>query len=375
MKFIDLNRQNKLIRKRIGSNLLALFKRGDYILGKEVKELEEKLCEFVKAKFCITCANGTEALKLALLSENLRYGDGVLIPNFSFISTIEAPTILGLRPILVDVNKKSYNIDIQSLLNTIDIAKKQRIKPRVLISVDLFGNPCDYSKIYKICKKENIVLIIDSAQSFGSKFKKKYIGAFGDYCCTSFFPSKPLGCYGDGGAIFCQDKKKFKNLVSLRSHGKGENKYNNVLIGLNSRLDTLQAIILLEKLRIFKHELILRNKIAERYITELSGLTKIKLPMIDKENQSNWAQFTITATNRDKLKNYLGKNNIPSMVYYPIPLSKQKAYKKFNLKGQRLQSSIFLTKNVLSLPMHPYLTVNQQNKIIKYIKGFYKNYS
>ncbi len=374
MKFIDLNYQNKLIRKKINSKILRLFKRGDYILGKEVGELEEKLCKFVKSRFCVTCANGTEALKLALLSENLKHGDGVLIPNFTFISTIEAPAILGLRPIFVDVHERTFNLDINSLLKTIDLAKKQKIKLKVLITVDLFGNPCNYDEIKEICKKEKLILIIDSAQSFGAKFKNKHIGSFGDYCCTSFFPSKPLGCYGDGGAIFCQDKKKFDNLISLRSHGKGKNKYNNLLIGLNSRLDTLQAIVLIEKLKIFKKELILRDKISRRYIERFSNLAEIKVPKIDFDNFPSWAQFTISARKRDRLKAYLKMKKIPSMVYYPVPLSKQNAYKKFNLTEQDLENSISLTKNVLSLPMHPYLSENEQNKVIKHINDFYKNF-
>ena len=366
ISFIDLAAQQKRIQKNIFKAIKLVLEKNQYILGSEVQILEQALSKFSGTKYSITCGNGTDAILLSLMALNVRKGDVVLCPSFSFAATAEVIPLVGAIPMFVDVDYNTFNIDIKSLSRCIEYLKEKKLNVVGLISVDLFGKPADYDKIKKITKKNDLWLISDAAQSFGAIYKNSSICKHADITTTSFFPSKPLGCYGDGGAVFTSNKTLAEKVHSLRFHGKGKDKYDNERIGLNSRLDTIQAAILLEKLKIFPNEILLRQNIAENYNNALKRYFDV--PVINDNCKSVWAQYTLKTkdnVNREKIIEFLKGKNIPTMIYYPKPIHKQKAYKEYLRDPRGLLFSEDLSKKVFSLPMHPYLGLKEQKHIIK----------
>ena len=366
-KFIDLVTQQDRIRPNLEEAIKKVLDHGQYVMGPEVKELEADLKKFTGSKFALTCANGTDALTLALMAWNIGPGDAVFVPAFTYVATAEAPAQLGATPFFVDVNEHDFNINIESLKQAIVDAKNLNLRPSVIISVDLFGYPSDFDLIKKISLDENIKLLIDGAQSFGGEYKNKRVGSMGDITTTSFFPAKPLGCYGDGGAIFTDDDELADKIDSIRLHGKGNQKYDNIRIGLNSRLDTLQAAILIEKLKIFPEELQLRAKISDTYSSKLENLNYLKVPKLQDHIKSAWAQYTLIVQNRNEIMAKLQSKDIPSVIYYPKTLDTQDGYKKFPSVSSGLDVSHHLMDSVMSLPMHPYLSEEKIEDITQVI--------
>ena len=315
-QFIDLAAQQKLIRSQLEIAIMKVLDHGQYIMGPEVKEFENDLCQFTGVKHALTCANGTDALTLVLMAWGVGPGDAVFVPAFTYVATAEAPAQLGAVPFFVDVCEDTFNLDPNSLKQAIIDCRKLGLRPAVVIPVDLFGQPADVDAITLIAKNEKIKVLVDGAQSFGGSSKGRYVGTMGDATTTSFFPAKPLGCYGDGGAVFTNNDQDAERIKSISLHGKGAHKYEHIQIGLNSRLDTLQASILIEKLKIFPNELISRRKIAALYGEILASVARI--PVCDKNLDSAWAQYTIKVKEREKIQAVLKSNNIPSVVYYPI---------------------------------------------------------
>lgn len=361
MQFRDLKKQYEILKNDIDKNIDEVLKSAAFISGPQVKELEKELAEYVGVKHCITCGNGTDAISLALMTWAVCEGDAVFVPDFTFFSSGECPAFEGATPIFVDVDERTYNLDPERLEEAIkQVQKEGRYKPRVVISVDLFGLPADYNSIREICDRYGLLLLEDSAQGFGGSIGGKKACSFGDISTTSFFPAKPLGCYGDGGAIFTDDDEWASYLRSICVHGKsGEDKYNNVRLGMNSRLDTIQAAILITKLKAFKeYELIDVNKIAEKY-TELLKDKGLILPYVPDEFVSSWAQYTIQlplGVDRSKIQQRLKEKGIPTMVYYMKPMHLQGAFKETRSAEADCSVTERLCNTVLSLPMHPYLT-------------------
>jgi dTDP-4-amino-4,6-dideoxygalactose transaminase len=363
MPFIDLQAQRRRLGDRLDRAIARVLDHGRMILGPEVRRLEDELCEFSGAAHAVTCANGTDAITLVLMAEGIGAGDAVFVPAFTFIATAEAPAQLGAIPYFVDVDEQSFNIDPKSLDAAIDDARTRGMNPRAVIAVDLFGQPADYPALGAIAERHGLLLIADAAQSFGGAIDAKRVGGFGDYTTTSFFPAKPLGAFGDGGAIFTEDAEKAALLRSLRAHGKGGDRYDNIRIGLNSRLDTLQAAILLEKLSIFENELASRDRIAARYGHALGG--DLTTPKLARGYRSSFAQYTVRHPDRDRLMTALKSEGIPSVIYYPRPLNRQAGYRQFPVAPAGVPVSERLSREVFSLPMHPYLTEAQQNRIVE----------
>ncbi len=366
-KFIDLVTQQDRIRPNLEEAIKKVLDHGQYVMGPEVKEFEDELRTFTGSKFALTCANGTDALTLALMAWNIGPGDAVFVPAFTYVATAEAPAQLGATPFFVDVNEHDFNINIESFKQAIIDAKNMNLRPSVIISVDLFGYPSDFDMIKKISLDENIKLLIDGAQSFGGEYKNKRVGSMGDITTTSFFPAKPLGCYGDGGAIFTDDDELADKIDSIRLHGKGNQKYDNIRIGLNSRLDTLQAAILIEKLKIFPEELELRAKVSDTYSRKLENLNYLKVPKLQDHVKSAWAQYTLIVQNRNEIIDKLQSKDIPSVIYYPKTLDTQDGYKKFPSVSSGLDVSHYLMDSVMSLPMHPYLSEEKIEEITQVI--------
>ena len=365
MQFIDLGAQQRRIRDRINDRIAAVLEHGKYIMGPEVGELEVALAEFCGARYCISCGNGTDALHLALMAIDARAGDAVFVPSFTFAATAEAVCLVGATPVFVDIDPSTFNMAPDSLVRSIGQAKAVGLVPKAVIPVDLFGQPANYPAIIEIVKGEQLKLICDSAQGWGGEIEGRKTGTFGDMTTTSFFPAKPLGCYGDGGAVFTDDPELAAKIDSLRVHGKGKEKYENVRIGSNSRLDTLQAAILLEKIKIYPEELDARNVIAMRYTKALLDL--YQTPNILDGYRSIWAQYTLLASSeveRDKAMSELKAVGIPSMIYYPRPLHTQSAYAGFPVDPEGLQAAEIVAKRAFSLPMHPYLTEENQYEVI-----------
>ena len=360
-QFIDLAAQQKLIRSNIDNAIQRVLDHGQYIMGPEVKEFESKLIGYTGSKHALTCANGTDALSLVLMAWNIGPGDAVFVPSFTYIATAEAPAQLGATPFFVDVNEDTFNLDPNSFKQAIIDSRKLGLNPAAVIPVDLFGQPASIDIISNIAKQEKIKVLIDGAQSFGGTSKNRKVGSMGDATTTSFFPAKPLGCYGDGGAIFTQNDSDAELINSIRLHGKGAHKYENIRVGMNSRMDTIQAAILIEKLKIFPNELVERQRVADSYTNHMHHI--VKTPVCDKTLTSAWAQYTLTIDNRDKVQKVLKSKNIPSIIYYPIPLSKQDGYLKYPSVTSGLNISNKLAKRVLSLPMHPYLKESEIDRI------------
>lgn len=353
-RFIDLAAQQKPIRPKIDAAIKKVLDHGQYIMGPEVKEFESQLCKFTGAKHALTCANGTDALTLVLMAWGAGPGDAVFVPSFTYVATAEAPAQLGATPFFVDVCEDTFNIDPQSFKQAVIDSRDLGLRPKVVIVVDLFGQPADVDAITEIAYAENIKVLVDGAQSFGGSSKGRKVGSMGDATTTSFFPAKPLGCYGDGGAVFTSRDEDMEIINSIRLHGKGTEKYDNVRIGLNSRLDTIQAAILIEKLKVFPHELDARADLAEAYYENLPH-SVMRLPVIETHNISAWAQFTIKTPVRDDLIRNLASIGIPTTIYYPKPLHLQGGYRHYPTVSTGVANSSNLSDAVLSLPMHPYV--------------------
>jgi dTDP-4-amino-4,6-dideoxygalactose transaminase len=362
--FIDLQAQ----RKRLGASLTraieAAVEGGQWIMGPQVRELEEKLAEFAGVKHGLACANGTDALMIVLRAWNVGPGDAVFVPAFTFAASAEVVALVGAEPVFVDVLEDTYNIDPASLEAAIAMMKRDgKLTPRVVMPVDLFGQPADYAALAPIIAREKLLMLCDTAQGFGGIWKSQRTGSLGDASATSFFPAKPLGCYGDGGASFTNDDGLIELLRSIRNHGQGADKYENVRIGVNSRLDTIQAAILLEKLKVFPEEIDLREKVAKRYSKALGQSNAIRVPHVMAGMQSTWAQYTIQVPERDKLAADLKAKGIPTAIYYPIPMNAQKGYSYY--PSAPVPVSTAIGKTVISLPMHPDLDETTQDFIIE----------
>jgi dTDP-4-amino-4,6-dideoxygalactose transaminase len=364
IRFVDLAAQRGRIAELLQSGIDAVLEHGNFIFGPEVGRLEEQLSAFAEIKHAVTCANGTDALMLALRGHGIGAGHAVLLPSFTFAATASAVAHIGAVPVFLDVDEGSFNIDPSQIPAAAALARKHGLEPRCVIAVDLFGRPADYDEIQPYAEKEGLMLVIDAAQSFGARYKGRSNIAYGTIATTSFFPSKPLGCYGDGGAVFTNVDDIARLLKSLRCHGQGSNKYQNVRLGWNSRLDTIQAAILLAKLTVFPEELKLRNAVADRYHTLLGD--HIEVPTIPASMYSSWAQYTLVLEGRDHIASYLGKHGIPTVVYYPEPLHCQEAFRSFP-RLDDLSRSERLSRHVLSLPMHPYLDEQSQVHIAETI--------
>lgn len=371
MQFIDLKAQYDVLKDEINENIQSVLNSGQYMMGDFVEQLEMELAEYIGTKYCVTCANGTDALSLALMVWDVKAGDAVFVPSFTFYSTSEVVSLIGATPIFIDTDPRTFNIDCNKLEKAIEqVEKDGKLIPKVIIPVDLFGLPANYDEVVKVAKKHNLKILEDAAQGFGGSINGKMAGSFGDIATTSFFPAKPLGCYGDGGAIFTDSKEYYDILISIRVHGKGTFKYDNVRVGMNSRLDTLQAGILLPKLHAFKdYELDKRNKFAKIYNDQLKDV--VTTPYIPENMISSWAQYTILLNSekeRDFLQKELNEKGIPTMVYYPKPLHQQSVYNSYSYNLDDLTECEKISKNVLSLPMHPYLKQNDMENIIAHIK-------
>ena len=374
MEFRDLKTQYRVLQKEMDKAVLDVISEGNYIMGRQVVELEKQLAEYVGVKHCITCANGTDALQLALMAWGIGEGDGVFIPDFTFFATGEVVSLEKATPIFVDIDEKTFNVDPMKLeeriLKTIE---KGKVRPRVIISVDLFGCPADYERIRAIANKYGLLLLEDGAQGFGGSIDGKMICSFGDVSTTSFFPAKPLGCYGDGGAIFTDDDDIAELMRSYRIHGKGKDKYDNIRIGLNSRLDTIQAAILLVKFKAFTdYELDDVNEIAKEYTRLLEGV--VATPSIPQGYFSSWAQYTIVLPDtkkREGLIKYLKAKSIPTNIYYIKPMHQQKAFSYLTeIDADDLEVTKKICGRVVSLPIHPYLTKEEVNRVASEIKKY-----
>ncbi|HMO13929.1 MAG TPA: DegT/DnrJ/EryC1/StrS family aminotransferase [Pirellulaceae bacterium] len=353
MQFCDLQAQRKRLRDKIDAGIQRVLEHGNFILGPEVNELEEKLAGYAGVKHCISCANGTDALQVAQMALGIGPGDEVISPGFTYIATAETIAILGAKPVYVDVDERTYNLDP----NKLEAAITPRTK--AIIPVSLYGQCADFDSINQIAERYGIPVIEDAAQSFGATYKGHKSCSLSLIACTSFFPSKPLGCYGDGGAIFTNDDELAKVIRQIARHGQ-ERRYFHVRVGMNSRLDTLQAAILLPKLEILDDEIVMRQEVARRYDKLLAGTGVLALPMIEAHNVSAWAQYTIRVNDRDSLQAHLQANGIPTAVHYPIPLNLQPAVED---RGAHLPTGDLVAKQVLSLPMHPYLSEEDQKRI------------
>lgn len=361
MQFRDLKQQYQVLKSDIDRATLDVMQSGSFIMGQPVKDLEAQLAEYVGVKHCVSCANGTDALTLALKVWGIGPGDAVFVPDFTFFSSAEVVSLEGATPVFVDVDSDTFNISPKDLERAIiKICIEGRLKPRVIIAVDLFGLPADYPVIRQIAKKYNLFILEDGAQGFGGDIMGRKACSFGDISTTSFFPAKPLGCYGDGGAVFTDNDEWAALIESYRVHGKGTFKYDNVRIGFNSRLDTIQAAILQIKLRAFRdYELVDVNKAAARYTELLKDIPGIKTPIIPTDFYSSWAQYSLrleSEAQRDALQASLKAQGIPSMVYYPKPMHAQIAFQHLPSDIAHLKSSTKLSQTVLSIPIHPYLS-------------------
>ena len=367
MQFRDLKKQYEKLKPEIDKSFFEVINDTNFIIGKQVNELEEKLASYVGREHCISCANGTDALVLALMVMGVGKGDAVFVPDFTYIATASSVSFVGATPIFVDIDLDTYNMFYKSLEIAIEkVIKDGKYKPKAIIPVDLFGLPADYDNILKIAKKYGLKVIEDAAQGFGGSINGKNACSFGDISCTSFFPAKPLGCYGDGGAIFTDDDAVDETLRSLRANGKSKvDKYDNIMIGMNSRLDTIQAAVLLVKFKaLVDYELDSVNNIYKWYTERLKE--KYKTPIIPNGFYSSFAQYTILCKDkneRDNLQTKLKDNGIPSMIYYPRGMHEQKCFSDLDDNGYDYTNSIEATKRVLSLPMHPYLTKDEVNSV------------
>lgn len=375
MEFRDLKKQYEYNKKNIDNAIRDVLESTHFIQGSKVAELEEKLADYIGVRHCITCANGTDALQLALMTWNIGRNDVVFVPDFTFFSSGEVVAAVGAKPVFVDVDRNTYNVDTKKLICTIEnVLKEGKGIPKAIIAVDLFGQPADYAEIRKIADKYGLFILEDAAQGFGGAIDGKKACSFGDISTTSFFPAKPLGCYGDGGAVFTNNEEWAHILRSLMVHGKGRSKYDNVRVGMNSRLDTIQAAVLLEKLPLFiREELAASNRIAEFYHEGLKDI--VKIPDVKKGYYSSWAQYTIQLKDgqeRQKLQECLRAADIPTAVYYQKPMHRQDAFSEFVYEDEEYMVTNELCEKVLSLPFHPYMELAEAKAVTEKIEGSLK---
>ncbi len=368
--FIDVAAQRRRLGKSIDEAVSRVLGHCQFINGPEVAQLEAALMAFSGARHVVTCASGTDALLMVLMAKGVGRGDAVLCPSFTFCATGEAVALTGASPVFVDVDEATFNMDASSLKRGIATARKQGLKPKAVIPVDLFGQSADHDAIAAVAEGEGLFVLDDAAQGFGASYKGRRLGTFGLVTATSFFPAKPLGCYGDGGAIFTDDAELAQTLRSIRVHGQGFDKYDNVRLGLTARLDTMQAAVLIEKLKIFEDEIAARNEIAERYARGLGNV--VSVPRLAGGCTSVWAQYTIRlpkGANRDGFAAALKAQGIPTAIYYPKSMHQQTAYRNFPVAAGGLPVSEKLSEDVISLPMHAYLDEPTQERIIKAVRG------
>jgi dTDP-4-amino-4,6-dideoxygalactose transaminase len=364
LAFIDLAAQRRRLGDRVERNLARVLEHGKFIMGPEVQELEKQLADRVGVDHVITCSSGTDALTLPLLAWGIGPGDAVFVPSFTFTATAEVVALLGATPVFCDVDPGTFNLAPESLQQAIQaVLGAGNLRPRAVIPVDLFGQPASYPALEALAADHGLHVLADAAQSFGARLGATSVGRFGHATATSFFPAKPLGCYGDGGAVFTDDSELAEVIRSLRVHGKGSDKYDTVRVGLNARLDTVQAAVLLAKLEIFDEELKRRDHVARRYSEALAG--HVSTPHLSSDRSSAWAQYTIRVEDRDRLAEGLRGAGVPTAVYYPRPLHEQPAFSGGALSPSGCEVSSALSRCVLSLPMHPYLEREDQDRVIE----------
>jgi dTDP-4-amino-4,6-dideoxygalactose transaminase len=368
--FIDVGAQRERLGKAIDEAVSRVLTHCQFLGGPEITELEAQLAAFSGAKHVVTCSSGTDALLMVLMAKDIGPGDAVLCPSFTFCATGEAVALTGATPVFVDVDEETFNMDAASLSRGIAVAKRRGLKPRMVIPVDLFGQTADHDAIAAVAETEGLFVVDDAAQGFGASYKGRRLGTFGHATATSFFPAKPLGCFGDGGAILTDDDELAAVLRSVRVHGQGSDKYDNVRLGLTARLDTIQAAILIEKLKIFDDEIAARNRVAERYTRGLGNV--VKVPRLAPDSTSVWAQYTIRlpkGTDRDAFAAALKAHGVPTAIYYPRSIHQQTAYRHFPVADGGLPVSEALSADVISLPMHAYLDEATQDRIIAAVHG------
>jgi dTDP-4-amino-4,6-dideoxygalactose transaminase len=364
--FIDIAAQRNRLGKAIDEAVARVLAHCQFIMGPEVRQLEAELSAFCGARNTISCSSGTDALVMVLMAKGVGPGDAVFCPSFTFCATAEAVVVVGATPVFVDVDEKTFNIDLASLDRAIAETKRGALQAKAIIPVDLFGLPADLDAIAAVAKREGLFVLSDAAQSFGATYKGKPVGTQALATTTSFFPAKPLGCYGDGGAVFTDDDQLAEVMRSIRVHGQGADKYDNIRIGMTGRLDTIQAAVLIEKLKIFPDEIEARNRVAKRYAAGLKDVAIV--PEVPSGYGSVWAQYTIRVANRDALAAVLQTRGVPTAIYYPKPLHRQGAYKHYPVAGNGLPVTEKLSAEVISLPMHPYLDEPTQDRVIAAVR-------
>jgi len=368
IEFIDLAAQRRRLGAQVDEAVLRVLSHGRYIMGPEVAQVEADLAAFCGASIVVGCASGTDALALVLMAKEVGPGDAVLCPSFTFAATAEVVAWVGATPVFVDVLPDTFNMDPASLRLGIERARQLKLRPVGVIPVDLFGQPADYDEIESICREQGLWMLSDAAQSFGANYRGRKVGTIGLATATSFFPAKPLGCYGDGGAIFTEDAALAEVLRSLRVHGQGQDRYDNVRIGMTGRLDSIQAAVLIEKLKIFEDEIERRNAVAARYNDALQDVAIV--PRVQPDRSSVWAQYTIRIdpAKRAGMAEALKAKGIPTAIYYPKPVHQQTAYRRFPCVGNGLPVSDALGQEVISLPMHAYLEPELQDRIVDAVR-------
>lgn len=372
MQFRDLKAQYAALKGEMDKAIMDVVESSAYVMGPKIKEMEAAFAKYTGMKHCIACNSGTDALLLALMAWDVKPGDAVFVPSFTFFASAEVIAMQGATPVFVDVDKNSFNIDVADLEDKIEqTLKAGKLTPRVVIAVDLFGLPADFAAVRKLTEKYGLYLLEDGAQGFGGRLNGQKACTFGDIATTSFFPAKPVGCYGDGGAVFTNNDEWAQLIESYHIHGKGSDRYDNIRIGMNSRLDSIQAAILCVKLKAFEdYELEDVNKVAARYTEKLKDV--VKTPIVPEGFYSSWAQYTIQVENKDvrtKLQADLKAKDIPTAIYYPIPMHKQTAFNYLNPGENRCPISEKLADTVISLPIHPYLTESDQDMICEAVRN------
>ena len=365
--FVDLQAQRRRLGDSVEEGMRRVLTHGQFVMGPEVGQLEKALSEFCGVPHVIACANGTDALNLAMRALGIGAGDAVIVPAFSFSASVEAVLLLGATPVFCDVQTDSCNIDIKSMAGAVAAAREAGLNPRAVMPVDLFGLPADYATLDAAAASLGLAIVADAAQSFGASRGNRQVGTFGNIAATSFFPSKPLGCYGDGGAVFTADAEAAALLRSLRQHGEGRDRYDTVRIGINARLDSLQAAVLLAKLSIFAEEIELRQQVAERYSAALADV--VEVPVIDRKARSVWAQYTVKVDNRNSVAAGLKAVGVPTAIYYPRSLNHQPAYRGYPTVAGGVPVAEALAQRVLSLPCHPYLDMATQDYVIDQLRA------
>ena len=364
--FIDLAAQRERLGDSVERAISAVLEHGKFILGPEVAELESRLASFCGARHCISCANGTDALLLALMAEGIGPGDAVFVPAFTFVATVEVAVLSGATPVFVDVRPDTFNLDAESLEAAIGEAKKLGLKPRCVIAVDLYGQPADYRSVGAVAEAHGLLVLADAAQSFGASLDGKKVGTLAPYTATSFYPSKPLGGYGDGGAVFTDDDDKAARLRALRNHGKGPDRPDTEFVGVNSRLDSIQAAVLLEKLRLFPGEILARQEKADRYNAGLAAVAKV--PELMPGASSVWAQYTIVTERRDALAQACREAGVPTAIHYAAALNCLPPYRQLPTAPEGVPQAEGLAERVISLPIHPYLGAEAQELIVATVR-------